>query len=566
MAKKPARARRRRDPAQELSGLARRLPPAHYTLYSRDLRIDILVAVPRVVEVEAYVRQPFERPRAPSSLDAAHVALYFPARVRISWASDPDRIIYTEEREFLYETGQPIPRPPPGKVQDLAVDALQNLLDTHRDRFAQYMDYDRPSGAIGTSWTEPPARHALASATVAGSGSGLPRAAYVRMRLLLERAANAQGFEAESAREKVTELANAYGLTPKDVRTIANEVSASGSGHGPGRSLLGSGGGGGSEARLGPGPASTPRLPRERDVRRRRQVRDPVDIDTDRATWPKSHEWTRAARVALGLESERYLQDESREGVLPNGMRVRLLPRRPGRGRKGEGPFIRIQVLCICGCWIPAGRMNQHLPEFCRSHEDCRACPEMSRACLISLHIKKHAKRCSAGGKRDPELGAGPQCDAAYAHARDLHNRVAVRFGGLAALDSHVPASTLRLAWHDVVDAWEVAGDACESAGDGLLMTKARAQANNILAAIRAAYAPREIASNPMQIARGELRLAKRYLERDGFSGESERRLLSALVWFQTAHARDGNEEAAKQARLVRRYIKILRTRAQSKR
>ena len=104
--------------------------------------------------------------------------------------------------------------------------------------------------------------------------------------------------------------------------------------------------------------------------------------------------WTRAARIALGLTSDRYLVDERREALLPNGMAVRLLPRRPGEGRRGVGAFLRIQVRCICGCWIPVGRMGQHLPARCRTHVDCRGSQELARACLIDRHIRKYRRRC----------------------------------------------------------------------------------------------------------------------------------------------------------------------------
>ena len=139
--------------------------------------------------------------------------------------------------------------------------------------------------------------------------------------------------------------------------------------------------------------------------RRQRRRRDPQPASPDpfgALYLSETGGWTRAARIALGLTSDRYLVDERREALLPNGMAVRLLARRPGEGRRGSGPFLRIQVRCICGCWIPVGRMGQHLPARCRSHADCRQSQEMARACVLDRHIRKYRGRC-------PQAGTAPR-------------------------------------------------------------------------------------------------------------------------------------------------------------
>ena len=129
------------------------------------------------------------------------------------------------------------------------------------------------------------------------------------------------------------------------------------------------------------------------------------------------YDWTQAARKALnlpgGLTAEqaslmsqnllrrgyegrfqnRYVREERREGVLPNGMSVRLLPS-TSTGKRGRASFThRLQVRCFCGRWIPAGRMEQHFPRHrcCRRHRgDCDMNLELGMACWLSEHLRKN--------------------------------------------------------------------------------------------------------------------------------------------------------------------------------
>ena len=111
--------------------------------------------------------------------------------------------------------------------------------------------------------------------------------------------------------------------------------------------------------------------------------------------------WTEAARAALGLsEGEtRYDPRESREGVLPNGMLVRMLPSKRLRPSSRRGGLLRIQVLCPCGRWVPAGRMGQHLPpmhlRLCRRHTDCRAHDPLALECWTEQHLRPKRRRRS---------------------------------------------------------------------------------------------------------------------------------------------------------------------------
>lgn len=91
-------------------------------------------------------------------------------------------------------------------------------------------------------------------------------------------------------------------------------------------------------------------------------------------------------------ESQRkYPADLEREGRLPDGRRVRLLPSFYGRGGVKTGQH-RIQVECPeCGQWIPVGRYLQHMNtracriyHVCQRHEDCRALPALGRACFFA--------------------------------------------------------------------------------------------------------------------------------------------------------------------------------------
>lgn len=64
---------------------------------------------------------------------------------------------------------------------------------------------------------------------------------------------------------------------------------------------------------------------------------------------------------------DKYPSGLSREEVLPDGRKVRLLPSTSAGTRGGRGH--RIQIKCaLCDHWIPIGRMHQHLGQkACRT-------------------------------------------------------------------------------------------------------------------------------------------------------------------------------------------------------
>lgn len=66
---------------------------------------------------------------------------------------------------------------------------------------------------------------------------------------------------------------------------------------------------------------------------------------------------TKAARQALDLGNTKYPKDLSREGVLPDGRKVRLLPSTV----KGTEVKHRLEIECPhCQQWVPTGRTGQH--------------------------------------------------------------------------------------------------------------------------------------------------------------------------------------------------------------
>ena len=169
--------------------------------------------------------------------------------------------------------------------------------------------------------------------------------------------------------------------------------------------------------------------------------------------------------------------------------------------------------------------------------------------------------RRRAAARRDPDDQT--RCRSAYEAAKRLGAATADKFGGLSYPNPGVSHDQLYAAWHRVADAWEVAHDAClEYDPDGYYAQYARAQHQNIIAAMRGAFEPREDARSDLQIARSDLRRARRYLARDGFDSDAEQWLASAAGRFQLATRTESDpkrrEEAAKQAKIVRRLLRTL--------
>ena len=247
-----------------MSATERQRPPELFTLWSKDVRIDVLVGSPRTQRVERYVRQAFEPVRAASPLDGAHFVYHFPARVRLSWASDPQKVLQMTPREVRVEVLQPIARIPPASVHDVANEVLDAwVLDDQRKR-SELVDYDPSSRGVHLSWEEPARRHMLAGAGPRVRGQEVPRPVLLRIGLLLRQAEADTGFAAASARAKAASLIREYGLRPDDVRALGSSFGGRGELRGESaRGLLGA-------AQQAPPSSTAPRLPpkRERDAGR----------------------------------------------------------------------------------------------------------------------------------------------------------------------------------------------------------------------------------------------------------------------------------------------------------
>ena len=179
-------------------------------------------------------------------------------------------------------------------------------------------------------------------------------------------------------------------------------------------------------------------------------------------------------------------------------------------------------------------------------------------------------RKVSRTRRRDPDASA--RCDAAYSNAHQLHNAVDEEFGYLNTPKSDVSRSQLYAAWHRVADAWEVAHDAClEHEPNSFRARHAGLVHRGIITAMRSAFEPRQETHNALQIARGELRRARKLLAQDGFDDLSQAALANALAWFQTAERggdpekRAEREEATKQVKIVRRLLRTLRSRSGGK-
>ena len=200
--------------------LARRWTPELFTLYSGDVRIDVLVGRPDVMVIERYVRGPFERIRPPSKFDAEHLAMRYPFRVRLSWASDPERVLETDRGNFLFEDFS-VPRSAPTEhVFDEAQRSIDEWIQKDQRGRAKLVDYDRSSQSANVSWGPPSEPHVLAGARRRLPGQAPPPAVLLRIRLLLDQAERSSGFEAESAYDLAEQLARSYDVDTQTIRAI----------------------------------------------------------------------------------------------------------------------------------------------------------------------------------------------------------------------------------------------------------------------------------------------------------------------------------------------------------
>ena len=269
--------------------LARRRPPELFTLFSKDVRIDVLVGAPRVAAVGRYVRAPFEPERERTRLDEGHFVHYFPARVRISFIAQPELVLDMQPREIRVEHTRELDSPPPERVRDVATEVVEAFADKHPNKHRAYVDYDPASHGVDVSWEAPAPRHMLTPArTTRGPGQMPPRPVRFRIHLLLREAANEAGLRAASAQDKANALAREWQLSSAQIRAIEEEFRGTGTVHRgeATRSLLtaepedapGQLGGGASTSRLGP----------KRDPRRwmtRSVSRDPPSLEVMAALW-----------------------------------------------------------------------------------------------------------------------------------------------------------------------------------------------------------------------------------------------------------------------------------------
>lgn len=237
--------RTKRSRRRDETALSRRRDPEIHTLYSKDVRADLLVGSPRVSHHERPVWQGGRR-----AAEQRVYVHYFPVKIRFSWASEPTRVIDVLERETLVEAGRELSAMPRGRVYDVANEAFDDFVGAHVARRSKYVDWDEAGRAVHITWDEPPVRHALAGSGERARGQAVPPAVKLRIRLLLQQAENARGFEAQSAYEKAQDLIRHYGVSDAEVQSLTAQRAGS-----RGRQL---------------GASEIGRLPPRRDVRRKR--------------------------------------------------------------------------------------------------------------------------------------------------------------------------------------------------------------------------------------------------------------------------------------------------------
>ena len=200
--------------------LARRSAPELFTLYSGDVRIDVLVGSPDVMVIDRYVRGPFEPVRPPRKFDPEHLAMRYPFRVRLSWASDPERVLEMDRGNFLFESFSVPESAPTDHVFEVAQRSIDEWVQRDQRGRTKLVDYDRPSQGVNVSWEPPSERHVLAGSRRRLPGQAAPPAVLLRIRLLLDQADRSSGFEAESAYDRAEQLARSYDVDMQTIRAI----------------------------------------------------------------------------------------------------------------------------------------------------------------------------------------------------------------------------------------------------------------------------------------------------------------------------------------------------------
>ena len=167
--------------------------------------------------------------------------------------------------------------------------------------------------------------------------------------------------------------------------------------------------------------------------------------------------------------------------------------------------------------------------------------------------MPRHPRRRRPKTARDLDA-----CQIAYANALQLHNQTAEKFGGIAEPKGE-PIAAYR-AWHRVLDAWEVAEDAClevSSEEDKKRWHIASGNAGSarhlhkrIVTTLRAYYLPEHNPSDPIVYAERHLKVAQRLEARYGLADSDVRQYYtSAAASFRAAGR-------PRRARAIERYVR----------
>lgn len=165
--------------------------------------------------------------------------------------------------------------------------------------------------------------------------------------------------------------------------------------------------------------------------------------------------------------------------------------------------------------------------------------------------------------RRDDVATRSQRCRELYQHALVLQDQANARAGrfapGWGALgltpNPEVPIGDVYRAWHAVVDAWEVADDACQSAYDDPTAAD-RAEASRYMAKeiLRTMRVQHEVDYRPQTIA-ARARLYVKYAQREAAVGGDRSIAIGLLIDAASFFERAGELD---RARVIRRYIRAL--------
>lgn len=152
------------------------------------------------------------------------------------------------------------------------------------------------------------------------------------------------------------------------------------------------------------------------------------------------------------------------------------------------------------------------------------------------------------------------RCKEVYDDAAALHEETSRVYGGIS-----LPLRTGAFrAWHEVVDAWEVAEDACREAREDGLANSAAHLSHRIINIMRSAYSVSYAPRTGLERAERALKYAQHNAERvERVSGIRGKALTDDSVRWdfeQAAHAFD-DAGASRRAAAIRRYLRMSRMR-----